>query len=85
MLKNLYLIYYDRFKKNNFFCCLSTKKVQVAYMCLILSFEMFLAPNMSVTVSHNDITYSNINMQLSYRGTDSVCCMKGLDSFGMLQ
>ena len=34
-----------------------------------------------VTVSHNDITYSDVNMQLPYRGTDSVCLVKGLDFY----
>lgn len=34
-----------------------------------------------VTVSHNDISYRDINMQLSYRGTDPVCLVKGLDFY----
>lgn len=31
-----------------------------------------------VTISNNDRTYSKVNMQLSFRGTDSVCLMEGL-------
>lgn len=66
-------------KKKNF--KLKTKKEQVAYMCLILHLRCFLHPTLC-DCFYNDITYSNVNMQLSYRGgTDSVCHAKGLDSY----
>lgn len=34
-----------------------------------------------VTVFNNDITYNDVNMQLPYRGIESICFVKGLDFY----
>lgn len=55
-------------------------EVQVASMCLTLSFELFsCAPSIMGAVFHSDLTYSNVTMKLSHRSTDPVCLVRSLD------